>query len=237
MNGLRSTFLFRAIPRSLFGALLVLVFSGKIEAQTNILQRLFEPKIVTVTNELRDYIRTELPPVSQDRNEELKHIDMIFEKGMQFSKGDMTLALLGISVAVLNRTYITPSFPLVGTVKLPLPAEDSSDAVVRIAKLPRYFFNDSPQDKWGDSAKLVHFFGSAYLTYETGVRTLPDQIGKWVEEGEKTFKLDSLGQKRDVFINRLGQQFGKALSEGHEVLPSDFLRAEVSDIRINKIHY
>jgi len=151
---------------------------------------------------------------------------MIFAKGMELSNNDPGTGLLAISLAVLNRTNFKPSFPLIGAVTLPLPSEDSVDASLRINNLPRYFLKDSPQDKWGDSAKLVHFFGSAYLTYETGTRKLPDAIGVWIEEGEATFKLDSLGQRRDIFINRLGQQFGKALSEGREVLPSDYLKAE-----------
>ncbi|MFZ1082482.1 MAG: hypothetical protein WAO19_11230 [Candidatus Kryptoniota bacterium] len=156
---------------------------------------------------------------------------------MKLSNNKVSTALLAISFAVLNRTYIKPTFPLIGVVRLPLPAEDSAEAVSRIRKLPRYFFNDSPRDKWGDSAKLVHFFGSAFLTYETGTRKLPDEIGIWVEEGEVAFRLDSVAQQRDVFINRLGQQFGDALSEGREVLPSDFLRAEMLKSQITKIHF
>ena len=199
---------------------------------------MFEPDVLRVTDELRDYIRSnEFPEVSHDRNTELKHVDMLFEKGVEFSHHDMRTALLAISFAVLNRTYIKPTFPLIGTVRLPLPSEDSVNAAVRIRKLPRYFFNDSPPDKWGDSAKLVHFFGSAYLTYETGTRKIPDEIGIWVEEGEAAFKLDSLGQQRDVYINRLGQRFGDALSKGNKVVPLDFLKAEILKNQYSKIHF
>lgn len=184
------------------------------------------PNVVQVIDKLREYIRKDLPKVSHDRDEELKHVDLIFAKGMEFSDNELGTALLAISLAVLNRRDFKPTFPLIGAVKIPLPSEDSAIASLRINNLPRYFLNDSPQDKWGDSAKLVHFFGSAYLTYETGTRKVPDAIGVWIEQGEATFKLDSLGQQRDIFINRLGQQFGNAVSEGREVLPSDFLNAE-----------
>ena len=196
------------------------------QAQFDLLRKLFEPDVVQATNKLRDYIRNDLPGVSHDRDKELMHIDMIFAKGMELSNNDLGTGLLAISLAVLNRTNFKPSFPLIGAVTLPLPSEDSADASLRIKSLPRYFLKDSPQDKWGDSAKLIHFFGSAYLTYETGTRRLPDAIGVWIEEGEATFKLDSLGQQRDIFINRLGQQFGKALSDGRQVFPSDYLKAE-----------
>jgi hypothetical protein len=195
-------------------------------AQFDLVQKFLEPNIFKVTEELREYIRNDLPKVSHNRDEELRHIDLIFAKAMELSNNDLGTGLLAISLAVLNRTSFEPTFPLIGRVKLPLPSEDSVNARYRMDKLPRYFFKDSPQDKWGDSAKLVHFFGSAYLTYETGTKKIPDAIGVWIEEGEKTFKLDSLGQKRDVFINRLGQQFANALTDGREVLPSDFLRAE-----------
>lgn len=207
--------------------ILSMLVSQSVSAQSCIPGRVLEPKVVLVTNELRDYIRSsKFPGISHDRDTELHHIDMIFEKGMELSDDKVSTALLAISIAVLNRTYFSPTFPLIGKVRIPLPSEDRADAAARIEKLPRYFFIDSPHGKWGDSAKLVHFFGSAYLTYITGTRFLPDQFGIWIEEGEAAFKLDSLGQSRDVFINRLGQRFGRALSEGRRVLPSDFLRAE-----------
>lgn len=222
----------------LLSAFLVPFLPQNVCAQSDILNKIFEPDVLQITDKLRDYLReNKFSGASHDRNEELEHINIIFAKGMKLSNNKVSTALLAISFAVLNRTYIKPTFPLIGVVRLPLPAEDSAEAVSRIRKLPRYFFNDSPRDKWGDSAKLVHFFGSAFLTYETGTRKLPDEIGIWVEEGEVAFRLDSVAQQRDVFINRLGQQFGDALSEGREVLPSDFLRAEMLKSQITKIHF
>ncbi len=210
------------------------LLTQSIYAQTAI----FEPDALQLTDKLRDYIRSsEFPDVSHDRNEELEHIDMLFAKGMELSGNKPGTALLAISFAVLNRTYIEPTFPLVGVVRLPLPSEDSTDAASRLKKLPRYFFKSSPQDRWGDSAKLVHFFGSAYLTYVTGTRGLPDEVGIWVEEGEVAFKLDSTAQQRDVFIDRLGQRFGDALNEGRDVLPSDFLRSDILRSQFAKIHF
>lgn len=204
----------------------LLAFSESASAQFKFLDRLFEPKFVRVTQDLRSYIRDDLPAVTHNREEELHHIDMIYLKAMQLSGDEISTALFAASIAVLNRTYIQPTFPLLGVVTLPLPAEDSADAVARINKLPRYIYPDSPQDKWGDSDKLVHFFGSAYLTYETGARPIPDAIGKFVENGEVALKLDTAADPRDVFTNRLGQEFGRALSDGRNVLPSDYLSAK-----------
>lgn len=204
---------------------MIILFAKSASAQLDILRKIFEPNVFQATEKLREYIRNELPPTSRDRAEELKHIDLIFAKGMELSDKKVSTALLAISFAVLNRTDIKPTFPLLGIVKLPLPAEDSSDAAMRIQKLPRYIFGDSPQDKWGDCDKLIHFFGSAYLTYETGTKKLPDAIGNLLEEGEVALKLDTSADARDVFANRLGQEFGAALSDGRDVLPSDFLNA------------
>jgi hypothetical protein len=212
--------------RFFFSLLIVASFSKSAYAQFDLIAKFLTPDIVQVTEKLREYIRDDLPAVTQNRSEELNHVDMIFAKGMDLSNNDRATALLAISLAVLNRTSFEPTLPLIGRIKVPLPAEDSVNAQARIDKLPRYFFKDSPQDKWGDSAKLVHFFGSAYLTYETGTKKLPDAIGVWIEDGETTFKLDSLDQKRDIFINRLGQKFGNAISDGRQVLPSDYLNAE-----------
>jgi len=204
----------------------LLLFAGRAYSQIDILKKVFEPDVFHVTQELRQYIEKDLPRVSHDRNEELNHIDLIFAKGMELTEKNTSEALLAISIAVLNRTDIKPRFPLLGVIQFPLPAEDSVDAVSRINNLPRYIFSDSPQDRWGDSDKLVHFFGSAYLTYETGTKKLPDAIGNMIEKGEVAFKLDTIVDPRDVFANRLGQKFGAALSDGREVLPSDFLSAK-----------
>lgn len=208
-------------------AIILLLFTsaGQASAQFKFIENLFQPKISRVVKGLRSYIKTDLPSPSYNREKELHHIDMIFEKAMQLSKNDISTALLGASIAVLNRTVIKPTFPLLGIVTIPLPTEDSTDAVRRFDKLPRYFFPDSPHDKWGDSDKLVHFFGSAYLTYETGARPIPDAIGKFVESGEVALKLDTAADPRDVFANRLGQEFGRALSDGKKVIPSDYLSA------------
>ena len=204
----------------------LLIVNGKASAQLEFLDKLFAPKIVTVTQELRNYIRETLPPVTHNRDEELQHVDMIYLKAMELSNDQISTALLAASIALLNRTDITPTIPLLGIVKLPLPAEDSADAIARIDKLQRYIFPDSPQDKWGDSDKLVLFFGSAYLTYETGARPIPEAIGQFVEKGEVALKLDTAADPRDVFTNRLGQEFGRALSDGRNVLPSDFLSSK-----------
>ncbi len=214
------------LPRTLVLFLLLTSLAGRADAQVDFIGKLFEPKIFRVTNDLRAYIRNDLQPVTHDRQDELRDVDLIFMKAMDLSGKEISTALLASSFAVLNRTDIRPSLPLLGVVILPLPAEDSVDSRERIAKLPRYFFPDSPPDKWGDSDKLVHFFGSAYLTYETGTRKLPDAIGKLIENGEVALKLDSVTDPRDVFANRLGQQFGYALSDGRDVVPSDFLSAK-----------
>ncbi len=216
---------FRAVQIFATAALLF-SFTGKAHAQFDFLRKIFEPPVFSVTRDLRTYIRTELPPVSHDRESELHDIDLIYLKAMELSRRHVSTALLAASIAVLNRTDIKPTFPLLGIVTLPLPAEDSAGAATRIDKLPRYIFPDSPQDKWGDSDKLVHFFGSAYLTYESGARPIPEAVGKFVEKGEVALKLDTAADPRDLFANSLGQEFGRALSDGRNALPSDYLSAK-----------
>ncbi|MGC8595998.1 MAG: hypothetical protein ACP5MI_10410 [Candidatus Kryptoniota bacterium] len=198
--------------------------TGNSAFSQSIFQRLFIPRFVSVTAQLRAYIENEMhPPVFQIQTE-LADIDSIYIRALQLSEGDIATALFSSSMAVLNRTDIKPTFPLIGVIKLPLPSEDSADAAKRISHLPEYFFQDSPHDKWGDSDKLAHFFGSAYLAYTTGTKFIPDILGNAVETGEVALKLDTAADPRDVFANRLGQNFGKMLRKNEEVLPSDFLR-------------
>lgn len=198
---------------------------GQIALSQSIFQRLFVPRFVTVTSQLRAYIENDIPPPSFQIQTELANVDSIYIMALHLSEGDIGTALFCASVAVLNRTDIKPTFPLIGMIKLPLPSEDSIDAEKRISRIPRYIFEDSPHDKWGDSDKLTHFFGSAYLAYMTGTKFIPDFLGNAVETGEVALKLDSSADPRDVFANRLGQKFGTMLRKNIEVLPSDFLRA------------
>lgn len=205
--------------------LLIVAITGNQASSQTIFERLFIPRFVRVTNQLRSYIEKEMPGPTFHVQSELAHVDSIYIKALGYSEGDIATALFSASVAVLNRTDIRPTFPLLGVIRLPLPSEDSLDAEKRISHLPRYFLSDSPHDKWGDSDKLAHFFGSAYLAYVTGTKFIPDVLGNTVEKGEVAFKLDASADPRDVFANRLGQNFGTILRENMDVLPSDFLRA------------
>ncbi len=99
----------------------------------------------------------------------------------------------------------------------------------RLECVRRAFMQHSYQTAEGQTGRQCEagaFLRLGFLNIRHMRRGVPVAFGVLIEEGEAAFKQDSLGQNRDVFINRLGQHFGQALRNGRAVLPSDFLRLQ-----------
>jgi hypothetical protein len=81
-------------------------------------------------------------------------------------------------------------------------------------------FFDTPQNNYGDKDKLAHFFGSAFLSYESNIFDLGKLIGYFVEAFEESFKVQSSVDLRDLDVNDYGRLFGTWLKESNKLLPS-----------------
>ena len=70
------------------------------------------------------------------------------------------------------------------------------------------YFLIHPEIDYGDKDKLAHFFGSAFLSYESTIFDLGKLIGYFVEAFEESFKVQSTVDLRDLDVNEYGRLFG-----------------------------
>jgi hypothetical protein len=113
--------------------------------------------------------------------------------------------------------------PILNTiVYFPLTSADEETFLKKNENLPKYLFFDTPQNNYGDKDKLAHFFGSAFLSYESNIFDLGKLIGYFVEAFEESFKVQSTADLRDLDVNDYGRLFGESLKEDKILLPSQF---------------
>jgi len=105
----------------------------------------------------------------------------------------------------------------------PLTSADDEIFLKKNNNLPRYLFFDTPQNDYGDKDKLAHFFGSAFLSYESNLFDIGKLIGYFVEAFEESFKVQSSVDPRDLDVNYYGRLFGSILKEDKSVRPSQIL--------------
>jgi hypothetical protein len=124
--------------------------------------------------------------------------------------------------------------PLINsTIDFPLTSADEETFLEKNENLPRYLFFDTPQNSYGDKDKLAHFFGSAFLSYESHLFDMGKLIGYFVEAFEENFKVQSSVDIRDLDVNDYGRLFGKLLQENKNLLPSQiFLIRSIRFLRV-----
>lgn len=174
---------------------------------------------------LSDYIASDEFGLLRKNYGELASVDTIFEKAMRFSNGDISLALAACTWSCLTVKTATVVTPIWG-IKLVIPffSTDELTFTTKNNNLPRYFFEDSPTASSGDVDKLAHFFGSAYLQYNSFIPGIAELFGYFIEVFEESFKVDSKFSSRDIIVNKIGIKFGNELREKPEAKPSDFLK-------------
>jgi hypothetical protein len=147
--------------------------------------------------------------------------DSIFNEAVKFTDGDIADALLGLMLACVPYREVPIQIPLIKSiVNYPLTSADEETFLKKNENLPRYLFFDTPYNNYGDKDKLAHFFGSAFLSYESNIFDLGKLIGYFVEAFEESFKVQSSIDLRDLDVNEYGRQFGTLLKENNKLLPS-----------------
>ena len=150
-------------------------------------------------------------------------VDAIFGRALEIADGATSHALLIATLATFDHFRLGIRIPIIGTLYLPLTAESEAHYKERYVHLPRRVLPDSIGRRRADRDKLQHFFGSAFLTYVFGSRSVARAFGDFVEWGEPLFIVGGDFDERDKYANRLGQEFGMRLLDGEEVVPSDVL--------------
>lgn len=160
--------------------------------------------------------------------------DSIFIQATKFTNGNISDALLALMLATVPYREVPIQIPFLNTiVNYPLTAADETTFLKKNDNLPRFLFLDSPQNDYGDKDKLAHFFGSAFLSYESHIFDLGKLIGYFVEAFEESFKVQSSVDIRDLDVNDYGRLFGNLLQENNDLLPSQiFLIRSIRFLRV-----
>jgi len=196
--------------------LLLLLFSVNLIPQQSDLSK--------TVNHISEYIASEKLAEIRINVGELAATDSIFIDAIKFTELDYGDALLALMLATVPYNKVPIQVPILNSiVYYPLTSADDEIFLKKNNNLPRYLFFDTPQNDYGDKDKLAHFFGSAFLSYESNLFDIGKLIGYFVEAFEESFKVQSSVDPRDLDVNYYGRLFGSILKEDKSVRPSQIL--------------
>lgn len=175
-------------------------------------------------NKISEYISSEEFARMRDSTDHLSLVDSIFIYSLRINKNNISEALLSAAFACIPYKKFPVVIPLINlTIQIPLISADDSVFTIKNKNLPSKLFFDSPANAFGDKDKTAHFFGNAFIGYNSTFLNLGNFLGFFVEVFEETFKVQSKIDDRDMTANYYGRAFGKALKENEFVLPSQSL--------------
>ena len=193
-----------------------------------------QSQISKTVNHISSYIASEEFLQLKNKIGDVSAVDSIFIDATRFTEGNISEALLALMLATVPYNEVPIRFPLFNsTVNFPLTSAGEEIFLSKNENLPRYLFFDSPTNKYGDKDKLAHFFGSAFLSYESYIFDIGKLIGYFVEAFEESFKVQSSVDIRDLDVNEYGRLFGDLLKENKGLLPSQiFLLRSIRFLRV-----
>ena len=205
----------------------ILIFSATLSAQ--------QSRLSKSVNYLSEFITSDHFKELDGEINDLSLVDTLFRRAIEYRKGDYSEALLSLTLAVVPYKKVPIRLPIIRTlIQYPLTSANDSVFLLKNKNLPKNLFFDTPDNNFGDKDKLAHFFGSAFLAYNSSIFDLGDLIGYFVEVFEEEFKVQSVIDSRDMMTNKLGYIFGTILKTNKSVLPSDaFLLRTLFYIRYN----
>lgn len=193
-----------------------------------------QSRISKIVNHLSEYIASETFISIKVEYGDLAASDSIFVQAINYCKGNTGDALLGLMLATVPYREVPIKLPLINTIVFyPLTSAEEEIFNQKNVNLPKYLFLDTPDNDYGDKDKLAHFFGSAYLSYESHLFDLGKLIGYFIEVFEESFKVQSSADLRDLDVNDYGRLFGEMLKSDKKILPSQiFLFRSLRQFRI-----
>jgi hypothetical protein len=175
-------------------------------------------------NAISDFIASDKFLEIRTTKGELASVDSLYIYALRLHDYDFSETLLSLMFATVPYREVPVQTPVL-KIKLnyPLISADEQTFNRKNKNLPRYLFIDTPQNDYGDLDKLAHFFGSAFLSYNSNIFDLGELIGYFVEAFEESFKVQSEIDYRDIDVNFYGRLFGKLLKKDKSVLPSQII--------------
>lgn len=180
-----------------------------------------DKNLYSVIQYFSNYIASDNFKNLSSNNNDLAVLDSLYLRFVQYYDGDYSEALLALTFTTLPFNNIPLIIPILD-VQLDVPLPSASDSIFRVKtkNLPRFFFFNSPKNKFGDKDKLAHFFGNAFLSYNISFFNFSKFLGIFVELFEQSFKVNGSFDYRDIQINHLGELFGVSLNNNESIVPS-----------------
>jgi hypothetical protein len=186
--------------------LFILILTISLSAQ--------QSKLSKYVNDISAYIASEDFNNLKNKIGDIAATDSIYSVAVKTADFHYSEALLTLMIATVPYREVPVQIPLINIVlNYPLLSADEETFHKKNNNLPRYLFLDSPSSDYGDKDKLAHFFGSAFLSYESRFFDLGKLIGYFVEAFEESFKVQSAIDFRDLDVNEYGRLFGKLLKK------------------------
>ncbi|HSL90624.1 MAG TPA: hypothetical protein VK870_15075 [Ignavibacteriaceae bacterium] len=196
--------------------ILIFLFTLSLQAQ--------QSKLSKAVNHISEYIASEQFVELKNKIGDIAATDSIYTAAITFTGKDYPEALLSLMLATVPYREVPIQIPLINLViNYPLTSADEETFLEKNKNLPSSLFLDTPKNNYGDKDKLAHFFGSAFLSYESRFFDLGMLIGYFVEAFEESFKVQSSIDLRDLDVNEYGRLFGKILKEDKTILPSQII--------------
>ncbi len=183
-----------------------------------------QSKLSKAVNYLSRFIASDYFKELHKTNDDLALTDTIYLRALHYTDYNYSEALFDLTFAVIPYNIVNIRIPVIGLI-IPyhLTCDKESVFLKKNKNLPKYLFFDSPQNNYGDKDKLAHFFGSAYIGYESNFFDFGDLIGYFVEVFEQNFEIQNRIDFRDIETNYLGNIFGEVLKKDKNVLPSQVM--------------
>ena len=175
-------------------------------------------------NYLSSYIASDHFLELRERIGDISVTDSLYKEALKRMQNDISESLLALMLTTVPYREVPIQIPILKLiVAYPLISADNEIFLEKNENLPRYLFFDTPNDNYGDKDKLAHFFGSAFLSYESNIFDLGKLIGYFVEAFEESFKVQSSVDIRDLDVNDYGRLFGTLIKSNKEILPSSII--------------
>ncbi len=172
-------------------------------------------------NYLSEFISSDYFNNLHIENDDLSLVDSIYLRSIEFNRSNISEALLSLTFGTIPYKEIPIKIPLInGIIYFPLISHNDSIFTLKNKNLPIDLLFDTPENEFGDKDKLAHFFGSAFLSYNSHFFDFGTVFGYFVEVFEENFKVQSSIDDRDLMVNNLGRIFGKILKANRNILPS-----------------
>jgi hypothetical protein len=186
-----------------------------------------------ITDSVTKFIASNYNQKSGEYISDLQKVDLIYLLCLSLNNYDISETLFSSTFASIPYREVPIKIPVLNfEIRYPLISSLEKIFEEKIKCLPKNLMFDSPDDEFGDKDKTAHFFGNAFLAYNTIFFDLTSLFGYFVEVFEETFKISSISQ-RDLIANGLGNSFGKLLKKDPNILPSSiFLTYNLKLLRV-----